>query len=63
MLLARYDIYDASITTPGAKNKRLTFGINYFIDKNLLLRNDYEIKMESPEVKNDLVMTQLQVKF
>ncbi|MDD5687099.1 MAG: porin [Elusimicrobia bacterium] len=63
MLLARYDIYDASINTPGAKNKRLTLGINYLIDKNLLLRNDYEVKMESPEIKNDLIVTQLQVKF
>ncbi|MEW6556480.1 MAG: porin [Elusimicrobiota bacterium] len=63
VLLARYDVWDSSLKTIGKKNSRWTFGINYFLDKNVLLRNNYEQKTESPSVKNDLIMTQLQVKF
>ncbi len=63
VLLARYDVWDPSLKTVGKKNSRWTFGLNYFLDKNVLLRNNYERKMESPSIKNDLLMTQLQVKF
>ncbi len=63
VLLARYDVWDPSLKTPGIKDSRWTFALNYFLDKNVLLRNNYELKMESPNIKNDLIMTQLQVKF
>lgn len=59
VLLTRYEIWDSSLK----KVSRWTFGLNYFLDKNVLLRNNYEQKMESPSIKNDLIMTQLQVKF
>ncbi len=59
VLLTRYDVWDSSLKEVG----RWTFGLNYFLDKNVLLRNNYELKMESPSVKNDLIMTQLQIKF
>ncbi len=63
VLLARYDVWDSSLKLPGAKNSRWTVGVNYFLDKNVLLRNNYERKTESPSVKNDLIMSELQVKF
>lgn len=59
VLLTRYDLWDSNLK----KVSRGTFGLNYFLDKNVLLRNNYEQKMESPSIKNDLIMTQLQIKF
>jgi len=69
VLLLRYDTYDYDAydrtqkKVVGYKNSRWTVGVNYFLDKNVLLRNNYEIKEESPSIKNNLLMTQLQVKF
>lgn len=63
VMLARYDVWDPSLKTIGAKDNRWSVGVNYFLDKNVLLRNNYEQKMESPSVKNDLIMSELQVKF
>lgn len=63
VFLSRYDVWDSSLKTAGNKNSRWTFGLNYFIDKNVLIRNNYERKTESPSIKNDLVMSEFQVKF
>ncbi|HAX61556.1 MAG TPA: hypothetical protein DCX95_03215 [Elusimicrobia bacterium] len=63
MALARYDVWDSSLKTGGEKNRRWTLGLNYFLDKNVLFRNNYERKMETPSIKNDLIMSELQVKF
>ncbi|MDO8734470.1 MAG: porin, partial [Elusimicrobiota bacterium] len=63
VVLVRYDEWDPSLKVAGAKNSRWTFGFNYFLDKNVLLRNNYERKMESPSIKNNLIMSELQVKF
>jgi len=59
----RYDMWDSSLKVIESKNSRWTFGLNYFIDKNVLIRNNYERKVESPSIKNDLVMSELQIKF
>jgi len=63
VLLLRYDVWDASLKIVGKKENRWTLGVNYFLDKNVLLRNNYEIKKEVPSIKNNLLMSQLQVKF
>ncbi len=63
VLLLRYDVWDASLKTIGKKESRLTIGVNYFLDKNVLIRNNYEMKQEDPSKDNNLLMTQLQVKF
>src|SRR3989339_163777 len=47
VFLTRYDMWDLSLSVSENKNNRWTFGLNYFIDKNVLLRNSYERKMES----------------
>ena len=63
VFLTRYDMWDSSLSVSENKNNRWTFGLNYFIDKNVLLRNNYERKMESTSINNDLIMSELQVKF
>lgn len=63
VMLARYDLWDPSLESTGEKNRRWTLGLNYFLDKNVLFRSNYERKMESPSIKNDLIMSELQVKF
>jgi len=63
VFLTRYDMWDSSLSVSENKNNRWTFGLNYFIDKNVLLRNSYERKMESTSINNDLIMSELQVKF
>jgi len=63
VFLTRYDVWDSSLKVVGNKASRWTFGLNYSLDKNILLRNNYERKMESSSIKNDLIMSELQVKF
>lgn len=63
VLLLRYDAWDPNTKVSGDNSSRWTLGGNYFIDKNILIRTNYERKNEKPKVKNDLFMTQLQVKF
>ncbi len=63
VILLRYDSLDPDINVSNNENSRWTWGVNYFIDKNVLFRNNYEQKMETPSIRNDLFMTQLQVKF
>jgi len=63
LLLARYDSYDPDIGVLNNEKTRWTFGVNYFIDKNVLVMNNYERRLETPGVKNDIFMVQLQVKF
>ncbi len=63
LILLRYDSLDPDINLSNNEIGRWTWGVNYFIDKNVLLRNNYEQKTETPSIQNDLFMTQLQVKF
>ncbi|MFA5778565.1 MAG: porin [Elusimicrobiota bacterium] len=63
IFLARYDMWDSSLKVAGNNNNRWTFGLNYFLDKNVLIRNNYERKTEATAVKNDLIMTELQIRF
>jgi phosphate-selective porin len=63
VFLVRYDSYDNNLNLYDDIIKRLTFGINYFLDKNVSLRTNFELKNETPEIENNLLITQFQIKF
>jgi hypothetical protein len=61
--LFRYDWWNANQDLSDLDVSRLTFAVNYFFSKNVLLRTNYELKTEKPAVKNNIFMVQMQVKF
>jgi hypothetical protein len=63
VVLFRYDWWNANKDLADLDISRLTFGVNYFFSKTVLLRTNYELKTEKPSVKNNLFMVQMQVKF
>jgi len=63
VLLVRYDFWDSNTDIKNNGNSRWSYGLNYFLNKNILLRNNYEQKMEPEHIQNDLFMSELQVKF
>jgi hypothetical protein len=63
VLLFRYDWWNSNQDLADLDISRLTFGVNYFFSKNVLLRTNYELKNEKPAVKNNIFMVQMQVKF
>lgn len=63
VIIVRCEVWDPNLKIVGTRDTRWTFGLNYFLDKNVLIRNNYERKLESPRIKNDLLMTQLQIRF
>ena len=63
VVLFRYDWWNANQDLTDLDVSRLTFGVNYFFSKSVLLRTNYELKTEKPSVKNNIFMVQMQVKF
>jgi phosphate-selective porin len=63
VVLFRYDWWNANKDLTDLDVSRLTFGVNYFFSKSVLLRTNYELKTEKPSVKNNIFMVQMQVKF
>jgi hypothetical protein len=63
VVLLRYDWWNPNRDIKDLDVSRVTFGVNYFFNKNVLLRTNYERKMEKPAIKNDIFMIQLQVKY
>ncbi|MGE5341879.1 MAG: porin [Candidatus Omnitrophota bacterium] len=63
VLLVRYDNWDTNRSLVDRDISRWTVAVNYFFGKNILWRNNYEHRIEKPGIKNDLVMTQIQVKW
>jgi hypothetical protein len=63
VVLLRYDWWNPNRDLKDLDVSRLTFGVNYFFNKSVLLRTNYEHKTEKPALKNDIFMIQLQVKF
>jgi hypothetical protein len=63
VVLFRYDWWNANKDLADLDISRLTFGVNYFFSKSVLLRTNYELKTEKLSVKNNIFMVQLQVKF
>jgi hypothetical protein len=63
VVLFRYDWWNANQDLSDLDVSRLTFAVNYFFSKNVLLRTNYELKTEKPAVKNNIFMVQMQVKF
>ena len=63
VLLVRYDFWNSNRNVENVDASRWTFGVNYFFGKRILWRTNYERKRETPSVRNDLFMTQLQVLF
>ncbi len=63
VLLLRYDTWNPDKSLADKDTARWTFGVNYFFSKTILLRTNYEYKIETPGVRNDVIMTQLQIKL
>lgn len=63
VLLVRYDNWNPDRSLSGKETFRWTFGFNYFFGRDVIWRTNYELKTETPSVRNDVFMTQLQVNF
>ncbi len=60
----KYENYNTNIDVANNMEQITTFGLNYFFNEWTRLQVNYEYKAEQArEVKNDLFMVQLQVKF
>jgi len=62
LALARYDVFDPDTAKSADTAERWTFGLNYLLDKDIVLQADYENKQQSTTT-DGLLTTQIQVKF
>lgn len=63
VLFVRYDRWNLNKDLADKDISRWTFGVNYFFGKNILWRTNYEYKSETPSIKNNIFVTQIQIKF
>jgi hypothetical protein len=60
----KYENYNNDINEDNQMEQVMTFGVNYFFNEWTRLQINYEYKAEQAlEVKNDMLMVQLQVRF
>ena len=60
----KYEYYDSDMDVDNNLEQITTFGINYFFNDWVRLQINYEYKAEqAKEIKNDMLMVQLQAKF
>lgn len=63
MFLVRYDSWDPNRDALGADVSRWTLGVNHFFTRRVVWRTNYERKRETPAIRNDLFLTQIQIMF
>lgn len=61
--LVRYERWDADRSVADLDTSRITLAFNRFFGKNVVWQTNYEHRTETPGIKNDVLATQVQIRF